>query len=98
MAHKRRPHEGVFPDRTPRELTGHNYILDEEGRFFFKCFPQGLSLSSDMFNHLTNHTFMEINGTWLLKVIDDIIVFGRTIEECYRRFEEIIKMMENMAL
>ena len=78
----------------PEEDQHLTTFLTEEGRYYFKKFPQGLSSSSDVFNRLTNQAFMEIKNGWFLKVVDDIIVFGKTKEECLRRFEEIIKMLQ----
>ena len=53
---------------------------------------------SDMFNGLTDHAFKEINQTYFLKVVDDILVFGATKDECFKRFEEIICMMKKHGI
>ena len=90
--------KGYFQAGLPENSQHITTFLTEEGRFYFKKYPQGLSSSSDVFNRMTNHAFMEINSIWYLKVVDDVLVFWKTNEECYRRFEEIVKMMEKHGI
>ena len=90
--------KGYFQIGLPEESQHLTTFLTEEGRFYFQRFPQGLSSSSDIFNRLTQQAFMEINGRWYIKVIDNVIIFGRTKEECLKRFEHIVKMLQKYGI
>ena len=47
-----------------------------------------------MFNRLTDHVLKEVDPAWFLKVMDDLVIFGQTKDECFMRFERILKLLE----
>ena len=50
-----------------------------------------------MFNRLTDHVLKEVDPAWFLKVMDDLVIFGQTKDECFMRFERILKLLENIG-
>ena len=64
------------------------------GFYEFTCMPFGLCNAPTMFQHLMQNTFGELNLTYCVIYLDDIIVFSRTEEhlEClcmvFKRFQE----------
>ena len=55
----------------------------------------GLSSSSDIFNRCADHLMRDIDKTWFVKVVDDILIWGRDKEECYNRFTQILETLND---
>ena len=58
----------------------------------------GLSSSGDNFNKMCDDALWELPPDWYRKVIDDILVFGDTKEECYFHFKELLKVLSNYGI
>ena len=49
------------------------------GRYRFKRMPFGLKMSQDVFQTKIDQTFESCEG--VIRIADDIVVFGKTVEE-----------------
>ena len=59
---------------------------------------QGLNASSDVFNRMSDDILREVCPAWFLKVVDDIIIFGDTQDEAYKRLETILEIFQKHGL
>ena len=75
----------------------HQIPLDEEsqnllviatpmGRFKYLVLAQGVCSASDIFNFLTDGT-MRYDGSESIKNMDDILLFGRSLEELKKKWK-----------
>ena len=90
--------KGHFQCPLPEESRDLTTFLCEHGRFYFIHFPQGLNASSDVFNHMSDNILCEVCSQWYLKVVDDILIFGDTKDEAYKRLETILQIFQKHGL
>ena len=57
-----------------------------------------MNASSDVFNRMNNNILREVCPQWYLKVVDDIIIFGDTQDEAYKRLETILHIFKKHGL
>jgi hypothetical protein len=65
------------------------FIIDE-GKYRYTVAPMGLNSSSDAFCVRTDEAMREFFA-WLLKIIDDMLVQGRTLQEVFRRLRLVLQ-------
>ena len=65
------------------------FMVHEMGCYKFLRAPQGCALSGDHFNKVTESLVEGIQGC--IKLIDDILIFGQSIDEAFKSFEELLK-------
>ena len=75
--------KGYFQCELPPASRDLTTFMCEEGWYKFCRYPMGLSSSSDIFNRNAEDLMKNIDTTWYVKVVDNIIVSGRDQEECY---------------
>jgi hypothetical protein len=66
------------------------------GRFCFKRVPMGISLGPEVFQHTMKETLQGLQGCET--IMDDTIVFGRTMEEHDRRLDAVLERIEKSGL
>ena len=86
--------KGYFQCELPEASRDLTTFICEDGRFRFRRFPMGLSSSSDVFNRCADHLMRNIDKSWFVKVVDDILIWGKDKEECYSRFTKILETLE----
>ena len=74
---------GYFQIPLSEESQDLTMFLLPEGRFYFTRNPQGLSAAGDIFNQKHNQIVEDLE--WILKIVDDILIFAPTYEELYKR-------------
>ena len=57
-----------------------------------------MNASSDVFNHMSDNILCEVCSQWYLKVVDDILIFGDTKDEAYKRLETILQIFQKHGL
>ena len=67
------------------------------GRFKYLVLAQGVCSASDIFNFLTDGT-MRYDGSESIKNMDDISLFGRTLEELKKKLEVFLGYCEEKNL
>ena len=67
-------------------------FLLEGGRYYFKRAVMGLNISGDYFTKVTDKALHGLNNT--LKLIDDVIISGRSFQELMVNFEALLKRCE----
>ena len=78
-----------------REKTA---FITPVGFFEFNRMPQGLSGAPATFQRLMERTVGDMNLIEVLVYLDDIIVFGRTLEEHEERLEKVLKRLYEEGL
>lgn len=68
------------------------------GFFEFNRMPQGLSGAPATFQRLMEKTVGDMNLLEVLVYLDDVIVFGRTLEEHEERLEKVLKRLHDEGL
>ncbi|PIO32203.1 hypothetical protein AB205_0160660 [Aquarana catesbeiana] len=68
------------------------------GFYEFNRMPQGLSGAPATFQQLMEKTVGDMNLIEVLVYLDDIIVFGRTVEEHEERLEKVLKRLHEEGL
>ena len=65
------------------------FMVHEMGCYKFLRAPQGNVSSGDHFNRVTESLVEGIRGC--IKLIDDVLIFGESIEQAFQSFEEFLK-------
>ena len=65
------------------------------GRYCFKRLPFGISCASEIFQRVMNDL---LKGTGAIVWQDDILIFGKTLEEHDRMLDEVMKRIEQSGL
>ncbi|KYO27041.1 RNA-directed DNA polymerase-like protein [Alligator mississippiensis] len=63
------------------------------GFFQFECMPQGISGAPAMFHHLMEKVVIDMHLNQVLVYLDDLIVFGKTLEE---HDERLLCMLDHL--
>ncbi|KAK7107196.1 hypothetical protein V1264_015153 [Littorina saxatilis] len=66
------------------------------GRFCFQRVPMGISLGPEVFQHKMKETLQGLEGCET--IMDDTIVYGRTMEEHDRRLDAVLERIEKSGL
>ena len=67
------------------------------GRFKYLVLAQGVCSASDIFNYLTDGT-MRYDGSESIKNMDDVLLYGRTLEELKKKLEVFLGYCEEKNL
>ena len=78
-----------------REKTA---FITPVGFFEFNRMPQGLSGAPATFQRLMEKTVGDMNLIEVLVYLDDVIVFGRTLEEHEERLEKVLRRLHDEGL
>ena len=76
----------IPPDEESQNLL---VISTPMGRFKYLVLAQGVCSASDIFNILTDGT-LRYDGSKSIKNMDDILLFGRSLEELQKKLEVFI--------
>ena len=63
------------------------------GRFQYCVAPQGLNSSGDIFCYLSDLPVQDL--PWLLKIVDDFLIFGETLSALFRRIRVFLQRMRS---
>ena len=67
------------------------------GRFKYLVMAQGVCSASDIFNYLTDGE-MRYDGSESIKNMDDVLLFGKTLDELEKKLEAFLKYCEDKNL
>ena len=76
-----------------KESQGLLVISTPMGRFKYLVLAQGVCSASDIFNYLIDGT-MRYDGSESIKNKDDILLYGRTLEELKKKIEVFLGYCE----
>lgn len=85
----------IFLPEESRDLTTFSCEL---GRFHWKCYPQGISSSGDVFNLHVDIAMSEVPSVWLSKCMDDLLIHGKHKKECFQRLEFILNVLKEKGM
>ena len=72
------------------------FLLRESGIFMYTCLPMGSTLSSDEFCRITDEIIAPCKN--VLKLIDDILIFGTTLNELFTNFRLLLERCHSYNL
>ena len=68
------------------------FMLHGMGLYYFKKLPQGGKCSVDQFNRITDDLVLNVPNC--LKMVDDVLLHGETLEELFNGFETLLKICD----
>ena len=68
---------GYFQVHLPEKSRKYTTFLTEEGRYYTKRYPQGMSSSSDIFNRFVENVLQGVDPTSYLHTVDDILLANK---------------------
>ena len=68
------------------------------GHYEYLRMPFGLKSAPNTFQRLMNSVFMGLIGTRCFAYLDDVIIFGETLQEHYTRFREFFQNLRQFNL
>ena len=68
------------------------FMLHGMGLYYFKKLPQGGKCSVDQFNRITDDLILNVPNC--LKLIDDVLLYGETIDELMDAFERLLRICD----
>ena len=83
------PHQWVSSDPLDEESQNLQAISTPMGRFKYLVLAQEVCSASDIFNFLTDGT-MRYDGSEFRKNMDDILLYGLSLEELQKKLEVFI--------
>ncbi|XP_048002638.1 uncharacterized protein LOC125239165 [Leguminivora glycinivorella] len=73
-------------------------FVTPDGQFEFNRMPFGLANAPAVFQRMMNRILGSARYTKATVYIDDLLIFGRTPDECLDRLEEVLQMLEEANL
>ena len=82
---------GIFKSHSVKRVKTSPHSSCQKGGFYFTRNPQGLSAAGDIFNQKHDQIVEDLE--WILKIVDDILIFAPTYEELYKRIRILLHRM-----
>lgn len=73
-------------------------FVTPDGQYEFNRMPFGLANAPAVFQRMMNRVLGSARFTEAMVYIDDVLIYGKSVEECLERFERVIQLIEKANL
>lgn len=73
-------------------------FVTPDGQYEFNRMPFGLANAPAVFQRMMNRVLGSARYTKATAYLDDILIYGKTIDECLERLEDVLRLLDNANL